>query len=181
MSKTKTCNKCGRNFTVHSLGEAIPDSCDNCYRTDHPVPKVPLGDCVVHNFYKGTNCVNCGYDQALDHPHPNPKDVEAWMVSLGFVKGKHGDYWILPNSAPQLSIDMEQAIFFYTIHHTALTSFRDELLAASSEIMSAHSIGLAQKALTVEGQKKNEYARGNNHAIRKWRKAIQTISERHNL
>lgn len=40
--------------------------------------------------------------------------VREWMISLGFVHGEYGDYWLLTDSWPQLSVDGEQAHFFYT-------------------------------------------------------------------
>lgn len=178
MSKTKTCNKCGRNFIVHSLGEAIPDGCDNCYRTDHPVSKVPLGDCVVHNFYRGTNCVNCGYDQALDHPHPNPKDVETWLTNNGFSWEEY-DYGFVKIKDPNGNrLHIDTAILLYTIHHTALTSFRDEVL---TEVSESHSkfCDLNNKPFKV-GTRIVEGGECDCQ-VKIFSKAIQTISERHRL
>lgn len=94
--------------------------------------------------------------------HPNPKDVEAWMLSLGFTSSLF--HWRLP--LKDLIVSPEEATFFYTIHHTALTSFRDEVLA---DVIGADKPNLNGAPLT-------NYM---NRIKREQRKAIQTISRKY--
>ena len=112
-------------------------------------------------------------------------DVRAWMVSLGFKQvATHEDQPLYSQNGMYL-IDIEQATFFYTIHHTALTSFRDEVLNAGPK----NKLG-EQSHITKDGfeiwicQEHGEYdcnCIGFNVSNDEWRKAIQTISERHKL
>lgn len=119
-----------------------------------------------------------------NQPHPNPKEVETWMVSLGFEWSEDGGFW-RNNKDPYSIHDMlpETAAFFYTIHHTALTSFRDEVTQIDG------AVDMAIKQVFLDGirwGRDNPYGAhiptpASLECIQQVRKAIQTISGKYNI
>lgn len=120
---------------------------------------------------------------------PDPKAVTSWIENLGFTlyefeddDGQQRQSWMKDGA---IQIGMKMAAFFYAAHHTALTSFRDEVLAAApvdhliqeDEDLGDEYSGAALKHVIQE----NNIDFGRNDANELWRKTIQTISERHGI
>lgn len=119
---------------------------------------------------------------------PDPKDEEAWMVELGFrkdhiSKAEPRAYVWEGNS---MFINVSQATFFYTICHTALTSFRDEVVEqAIGENETPDWDDEYNMCNTCEFERTDDskdcLCRIRNKLRERQRKAIQTISERHGI